>query len=109
MNGYCKRKYGFTIVELLIGIVVIAILATISLLTYRGMQDRAANIATLSAAKSWNQAINYRKIKGTPIAVDPAKVLHNTQDQYFACLGRSDSAYPKDGTKFALAGQCYGG
>ena len=36
-----KRAYGFTIVELLIVIVVIAILAAISIIAYRGIQDRA--------------------------------------------------------------------
>ncbi len=36
-----SRKYGFTIVELLIVIVVIAILATISIVAYNGIQKRA--------------------------------------------------------------------
>ncbi|HMQ96299.1 MAG TPA: prepilin-type N-terminal cleavage/methylation domain-containing protein [Candidatus Saccharibacteria bacterium] len=36
-----KKLHGFTIVELLIVIVVIAILAMISVATYRGIQDRA--------------------------------------------------------------------
>lgn len=37
------RHQGFTIVELLIVIVVIAILATISVVAYNGIQDRAKN------------------------------------------------------------------
>lgn len=36
-----NKGYGFTIVELLIVIVVIAILAAISMVTYSGIQDRA--------------------------------------------------------------------
>ena len=36
-----KKAYGFTIVELLIAIVVIAILAAISIVAYRGIQERA--------------------------------------------------------------------
>jgi prepilin-type N-terminal cleavage/methylation domain-containing protein len=36
-----KKAHGFTIVELLIVIVVIAILATISIVTYVGIQNRA--------------------------------------------------------------------
>lgn len=49
-----KQKNGFTIVELLIVIVVIAILATISIVAYNGIQQRArdaqrkSDIATLA-------------------------------------------------------------
>jgi len=41
MHKQHKVSAGFTIVELLIVIVVIAILATISIVAYRGIQDRA--------------------------------------------------------------------
>lgn len=44
-------KKGFTIVELLIVIVVIAILATISIVAYNGIQQRAHNAQTVTAAK----------------------------------------------------------
>jgi prepilin-type N-terminal cleavage/methylation domain-containing protein len=38
-----KQQSGFTIVELLIVIVVIAILAAITVVAYNGIQDRARN------------------------------------------------------------------
>ena len=48
-----NRLKGFTIVELLIVIVVIGILAAISIVAYNGIQDRANNITTTSAASQW--------------------------------------------------------
>lgn len=44
------NKHGFTIVELLIVIVVIAILAAISIVSYNGIQQRANNTAIINAA-----------------------------------------------------------
>ena len=48
-----KTRSGFTIVELLIVIVVIAILAAISIVAYNGIQSRARNIQQLSTAKTY--------------------------------------------------------
>lgn len=51
MNLETSRK-GFTIVELLIVIVVIAILATISIVAYTGIQDRARTSSAQTAASN---------------------------------------------------------
>ena len=51
------RKRGFTIVELLIVIVVIAILATITIAAYNGIQQRANNTQRIAAAKQWYDSI----------------------------------------------------
>jgi prepilin-type N-terminal cleavage/methylation domain-containing protein len=48
-----KRVRGFTIVELLIVIVVIAILAAITVVAYNGIKQRADNSARVAAAKEW--------------------------------------------------------
>ncbi len=47
-----KNRSGFTIVELLIAIVVIVILATISVVAYNGVQDRARNTYLLNDIES---------------------------------------------------------
>ena len=51
-----KSTSGFTIVELLIVIVVIAILATITIVAYNGVQTRANNTQTIDAVKQFVKA-----------------------------------------------------
>lgn len=46
-----KRSYGFTIVELLVVIVVIGILASITFVSFNGIQDRARSVQSQSLAK----------------------------------------------------------
>ena len=57
INRKLYKSRGFTIVELLIVIVVIAILATISIVSYNGIQQRARNVATISAVSQTKQLI----------------------------------------------------
>jgi len=59
-NMWAKHKQysGFTIVELLIVIVVIAILAAISIVAYNGIQVRARNSQTASAVNAYKKALS---------------------------------------------------
>lgn len=52
-----RRSHGFTLVELLIVIVVVAILATISIVTYNGVQSRARDTKIRSAAEHIQDAM----------------------------------------------------
>lgn len=52
-----KTSSGFTIVELLIVIVVIAILAAITIVAYNGIQQRANNAQRIAAAQQWIKSI----------------------------------------------------
>ena len=56
-----NSKTGFTIVELLIVIVVIAILASISIVAYNGIQTRAQNTKNTQAVAAWAKALIFYK------------------------------------------------
>lgn len=60
-----KTNRGFTLVELLIVIVVIAILAAISIVAYNGIQQRARNSSTAeSASQLKNKVEAWNGVKG---------------------------------------------
>src|SRR5690348_14359815 len=56
-----KKQIGFTIVELLVVIVVIAILAAISIAAYMGVQDRAEASKTAVAVSAYKDALTMYK------------------------------------------------
>lgn len=58
-----SQRQGFTIVELLIVIVVVAILAAISVGAYTGIQTRAKNNKTVTAVAAWAKAIKLYEIE----------------------------------------------
>lgn len=59
-----QQSRGFTIVELLIVVVVIAILAAITIVAYNGIQDRAKQSSVQSALVSAYKALEASKIQG---------------------------------------------
>lgn len=64
--SWASRNRGFTIVELLIVIVVIAILAAISIVAYNGIQTRANDSTVKDDLSKIATAIrNYEAVKGT--------------------------------------------
>lgn len=72
-----RKQKGFTIVELLIVIVVIAILAAISIVAYNGVQSRSKNQQTVSAIRAYYSAL---KAYG---------VDNNTLPTSTGCLGQA--------------------
>lgn len=81
---WAKQKYGFTIVELLIVIVVIAILAAITIVAYNGIQTQArdskiksdlANIEKAVMVARNNTGLTFREITGTGYTASPCVTL----------------------------------
>lgn len=80
MKNAKSSTNGFTIVELLIVIIIIAILAAMALGTFRGTQARAETSRILSEARTWKQAIQaYKAQTGTTLLPGPSQI----------CLGDS--------------------
>lgn len=79
---YTQR--GFTIVELLVVIVVIAILAAISIAAYSGIQQRAKSTALLSAVDQWTKTVALEGVDNKTL------VAHS-------CLGRPGDFPAADG------------
>lgn len=66
-----KSRSGFTIVELLIVIVVIAILAAISITAYTGIQNRAYNTKAISGTTQYQKTlIAYKAVNGSYPSMD---------------------------------------
>ncbi|MGB4769061.1 MAG: SUMF1/EgtB/PvdO family nonheme iron enzyme, partial [Candidatus Microsaccharimonas sp.] len=63
LRNSVKRTEGFTIVELLIVIVVIAILAAITIVSYNGITQRAKESAKASELSSWKKKSELRKVE----------------------------------------------
>lgn len=61
MKGARSTKGGFTIVELLIVIVVVAILALVTVVSFRGVQDRARDASRVHDAQSIAKALELYK------------------------------------------------
>ncbi len=102
-----KTTSGFTIVELLIVIVVIAILAAISVVAYTGIQDRAIASAVKSDLANFAKKIEIAKIDssdgGYP-AVPTASMGIKTTKNMYQTDGRSNWYYcaTSDHTEYAL-------
>lgn len=89
-----KTKSGFTLVELLIVIVVIAILVAVTVVAYNGIQARAQDAAVYSDMRQFATAVeNYRTINGSyPATLSNMEELH---------IQATTSAYSKDYDNFA--------
>lgn len=117
------HSQGFTIVELLIVIVVIAILAAITVVAYQGIQNRASDTAVLSDLKNAAQKVNlFQTDSGKfPSGVDngsvnddlyklglkPSKNAYSNENNYYYCKSLITEAFvlaaeSKSGKRFYI-------
>ncbi len=91
MQERVKQRKGFTIVELLIVIVVIAILAAITVVAYTGIQNRAQNTQTVSATTTYLKAMMQYKAENG--------IYPDTYNSgyHITCLGGVENATNCDG------------
>ncbi len=73
MKQWARKQSGFTIVELLIVIVVIAVLAAITIVAYNGIRDRATNSSVQSAlSQATKKVLSYATINSDQYPADLA-------------------------------------
>jgi len=83
------KRAGFTIVELLIVVVVIAILATITIVTYNGIQNRAYATKVGMAARHYKQVLLLYKEEFGQYPYTVTQVIDSGTNVYGACLGKT--------------------
>lgn len=94
-----QNDHGFTIVELLIVIVVIAILAALTTVAYNGITKRAQTAAYVSAADQLEKTLRLAAVQDPGITTKPTPTSPD-----FICFGTAED-YPAD-APFG-AGDCY--
>ena len=99
-----RHRQGFTIVELLIVIVVIAILAAITIVAFNGIQRRAQTAQYVSVADSVEKAIRAKLITDTRVS-EPNLDDYNLGDDIFSYICAAREADLPETSDFE-AGQC---
>lgn len=98
------KHNGFTIVELLVVIVVIAILAAITLVSYNGIRNRAYNTAIIQSASSAQKIIDIAYASQGTITVSSGLPDGNDGEAVGFCIGDPND-FPAD-SHFG-SGECH--
>jgi prepilin-type N-terminal cleavage/methylation domain-containing protein len=93
MPIYMNRDRAFTIVELLIVIVVIAILSAITVVAYNGVQARSKESVLAQELRDYRQAIHLARINRNQSLYGITGSNHTSQDG--GCFTTYPATYPK--------------
>jgi prepilin-type N-terminal cleavage/methylation domain-containing protein len=126
-RGQAQAQAGFTIVELLIVIVVIAILAAITIVAYNGIQTRTYDAVVRSDFSTIYKKLAMYKVEWGTYPYDPVSVQHGSGSQmihdklatidmklstnsYYTSTDSTNLLYlaSDDGQHFALLGYAIG-
>lgn len=94
---------GFTIVELLITIVVIGILASITIVAFNGMQNRATDARRVAAIDAVEKAMHIYKAEHGTFPIDWMDEVDLEVTTPFTCIGEPSDYPARDGFE---AGEC---
>ncbi|UXM91018.1 type II secretion system protein [Paenarthrobacter sp. JL.01a] len=101
-----KQANGFTIVELLIVIVVIAILAAITIVAYNGIQDRAKNSTAQSDLANFAKKIEVVKVDASdglyPASLTSSMDIRGSKSVYAVTRNNWYYCVSTDRTQYAL-------
>ncbi len=100
ISGYSKVSSGFTIVELLIVVVVIGVLASITVVAFNGVKQRANNSSRISLASQMKKVFDATRID-TSVAEMKATLQYDTW--YRACIGTNYPDVNSDGVRDCAA------
>lgn len=107
------KQQGFTIVELLIVVVVIAILAAITIVSYNGITNRANQSAAKSAASTVQKKIEVYQAENGRYPITRAELSTGTSNAWYLPSSAFGSADPvttagsaQQGTKYVKVQAC---
>ena len=86
MFKYTKRRFGFTIIELLVVIVIIGVLATIALPKFTGVKDDANIAVSKSNLKSLQTAIERYELENNAYPDQLATLINDGFIKKGSCL-----------------------